>query len=203
MTSEIASLVRGTVPMPIDGFAFEAFPKISRWNRKVVVTEKLDGTNAQVLVTDTGEVLAASRSQFVTVKQDNYGFAAWVEKNREELLKLGPGRHFGEWWGAGVQRKYNTGEKRFSLFNTSRWLSTDPLKTPPPSCCHVVPVLWDGNLEDMDLDAILADLATSGSRAAPGFMKPEGVVIFHTAANLAFKKTFEKDEEPKSMGGPR
>ena len=28
-------------------------------------------------------------------------------------------------------------------------------------------------------------------------MKPEGVVIYHKAANMMFKKTIEKDEEPK------
>jgi hypothetical protein len=28
-------------------------------------------------------------------------------------------------------------------------------------------------------------------------MRPEGVVIFHTAGNLMFKKTIEKDEQPK------
>jgi hypothetical protein len=36
-----------------------------------------------------------------------------------------------------------------------------------------------------------------GSKAAPGFMKPEGIVVFHVAGNVGFKKTIEKDEEPK------
>lgn len=27
---------------------------------------------------------------------------------------------------------------------------------------------------------------------------PEGVIVFHSAANLCFKKTLEKDEEPKT-----
>ena len=35
--------------------------------------------------------------------------------------------------------------------------------------------------------------------AAPGFMKPEGVVIYHKAANLLMKKTLEKDEQPKGF----
>jgi len=30
-------------------------------------------------------------------------------------------------------------------------------------------------------------------------MKPEGVVVFHIAGNLGFKKTIEKDEVPKSQ----
>jgi hypothetical protein len=38
-----------------------------------------------------------------------------------------------------------------------------------------------------------------GSMAAPGFMKPEGVVVFHVAGNVGFKKTIEDDESPKSL----
>jgi hypothetical protein len=29
-------------------------------------------------------------------------------------------------------------------------------------------------------------------------MNPEGIVIYHTAANICFKKTIENDETPKS-----
>jgi len=36
-----------------------------------------------------------------------------------------------------------------------------------------------------------------GSMAAPGFMQPEGVVVFHTATNTLFKKTLDNDEAPK------
>ena len=43
-----------------------------------------------------------------------------------------------------------------------------------------------------------AMLALSFSLAAPGFMRPEGIVVFHVAANTAFKQTLEKDGEPKS-----
>jgi len=44
----------------------------------------------------------------------------------------------------------------------------------------------------------LRDLIETGSVASPGFMRPEGVVVYHVAANMYFKKTIEKDEEPKS-----
>jgi hypothetical protein len=30
-------------------------------------------------------------------------------------------------------------------------------------------------------------------------MKPEGVVVFHTAGNVGFKRTLEKDEMPKVL----
>jgi hypothetical protein len=175
---------------------FVPFPKISRFSRGAVVTEKIDGTNAQVHISDDGGIVTAgSRTRWITPQDDNFGFAAWVEANRDELRKLGPGSHFGEWWGAGIQRRYGLAEKRFSLFNTSRWSDE---RGERPSCCSVVPVLWSGQFDDFDSRRILADLANSGSVAAPGFMRPEGIVIYHIAAGKFFKKTLDKDEEPKS-----
>lgn len=175
-------------------FEFTAFPKIPRLNREVVVTEKIDGTNAQIIVSDDGnEIHAASRKTLITLETDNAGFARWVHENKEELLRLGPGCHFGEWWGSGIQRGYGLakGEKRFSLFNTSRWGEDRP------KCCHVTPVLWHGMFEEMDSTQIIKQLVKEGSHAAPGFMNPEGIVIFHVAGNLMFKKTILKDESPK------
>jgi hypothetical protein len=43
----------------------------------------------------------------------------------------------------------------------------------------------------------LYDLKCHGSVAAKGFMNPEGVIVYHVAANTSFKKTIEKDSEPK------
>ena len=174
---------------------FVEFPKIARFARACVVTEKIDGTNAQVHITEAGDLFAGSRTRWITPAADNYGFAAWVEAHRQELLALGPGSHFGEWWGAGIQRRYNIGEKRFSLFNVDRW--GDNSQTPRPACCHVVPVLWRGKFEDLRVGEIVEQLRAGGSVAAPGFMQPEGVVVFHTASRFSFKKTLEKDDEPK------
>ena len=42
------------------------------------------------------------------------------------------------------------------------------------------------------------DLKLNGSYASPGFMSPEGIVIYHTQANFLFKKTFTKDAEGKN-----
>jgi hypothetical protein len=48
------------------------------------------------------------------------------------------------------------------------------------------------------VDQILLELALYGSKASPEFLKSEGVVIYHTGGNVMFKKTIEKDEEPKN-----
>ena len=184
----------GTQPNP--GIPFVEFPKIARYSREVVVTEKIDGTNGSVYVNDTmTEVFAASRSQWIGPDGDNFGFAWWVAEHKEELCKLGPGSHFGEWWGADIQRRYGLKEKRFSLFNTHRWSDASTR----PACCSVVPILWRGPFDQLDVNGILDKLKESGSVAAPGFMKPEGIVIFHTAAQWLLKKTIEKDDAPKGQ----
>lgn len=174
------------------GVEFAEFPKISRWNREAIITEKLDGTNASVYIDDTGDhCFAGSRTRWISPEDDNYGFARWVRDNHDELLKLGPGSHFGEWWGHGIQRGYDLREKRFSLFNVSRWADDRP------TCCHVVPVLWRGLTESADVRAVMAVLAETGSVAAPGFMRPEGVVVFHSAGGALFKMTLDKNDGHK------
>lgn len=175
------------------GIEFSEFPKMARLSREVVVTEKIDGTNAQVFVGDDGLILAGSRSRWITPENDNFGFAAWVRDHADELRELGPGRHFGEWWGAGIQRRYGIADKRFSLFNVLRWSEKRP------ACCGVVPTLYRGQFDTAAIDDTLDKLAQYGSVCAPGFMKPEGIVVFHIAGNVGFKKTIEKDDVPKSL----
>jgi len=173
---------------------FKEFPKISRFSRDIIVTEKIDGTNACICITEDEQFLTGSRTKWITPECDNYGFARWAQENKEELMKLGIGTHYGEWYGSGINRGYGlqNGEKRFALFNTSRWLIDRP------KCCDVVPVLWQGNFQNLDVNEWIIYLKEYGSKAVLGYMKPEGIVIFHTAANICFKKTIEKDEMPKS-----
>jgi hypothetical protein len=173
---------------------FQPFPKIARLSRECIVTEKIDGTNAQIHISEDGEIRAGSRTRWITPADDNYGFATWVEKNREDLLTLGPGAHFGEWWGSGIQRRYGQTQKIFSLFNTTRWLEG------LPGTCRVVPVLFQGPFDTQVIQEVLDDLASKGSQASPGFMQPEGVVIFHCASRQLFKKTILGDEAPKTAG---
>lgn len=201
---------------------FVPFPKIPRLNRKIVVTEKIDGTNASIIITDAGDVQAASRTRLISVKSDNFGFAAWVAEHREELVAgLGPGRHFGEWWGRGIQRNYGQTERHFSLFNVNRWcahgiepaLITPEIldkktgaiirpavyQKPAPQCCRVVPILGRApEFSSALLSNVLEGLAIYGSLAAPGWMKPEGLVVFHEASGQFFKVTCENDNTPKS-----
>jgi len=192
---------------------FTEFPKMPRLSRDCIITEKLDGTNAQIYITEEGVMHVGSRSRWITPEDDNYGFARWARDNESELLKLGPGRHFGEWWGQGIQRKYGMSEKRWSLFNVARWClrGTEPrriITADPriekyqdilPACCHLVPLLYRGLFCDMGIEIAMRHLIENGSVASPGFMKPEGIVCYHVAAGVGFKKTIEKDASPKGI----
>lgn len=175
---------------------FQEFPKIPRLKRSCVITEKIDGTNAQIHITEEGEILAGSRSRYITPKDDNYGFAKWVETNGEALALLGPGRHYGEWWGSGCQRGYGLsgGEKRFSLFNVGLW-NEDNIPHIKGLC--VVPTLYSGEFSMRVVDDLIEDLRRNGSRAVAGFMKPEGIIVYHAASRSMFKVTVDKDDEPK------
>lgn len=179
--------------------AFVAFDKIARLSRDCTITEKIDGTNASIFIGEDGSFRTGSRTRWITPEDDNFGFAKWAHANRDELMQLGPGTHYGEWWGQGIQRNYARTEKIFSLFNTFRW--RDGSETPRPACCSLVPILYTGPVEEygvfMGMKAAMMQLQKNGSAAAPGFMKPEGIIVYHHAARTYFKKTLEKDEKPK------
>ncbi len=201
----LVSIIQREHPVDDSEPEFHPFAKIARLRRDCVVTEKIDGTNAQIWISDDGSrIMAGCRTRWVTPgkQTDNYGFAAWVEANKDELLKLGPGRHFGEWWGAGVQRTYGLKEKRFSLFNVGRWMERASLEgcwksVVPTPLVRLVPVLYRGAFDIQTIDNCVEHLRERGSVAAPGFMKPEGIVVWHAASGTLFKQTLEKDEKPK------
>lgn len=170
---------------------FKSFGKIARLTRECTITEKIDGTNAQIYIGENGEFLTGSRTRWITPEDDNYGFSKWAHEHKEELMQLGAGHHFGEWWGNGIQRNYGMTDKKFSLFNTKKWTESRP------ECCGVVPILYNGIFDEEAVLGALNGLKLYGSSAAQGFMKPEGIIIYHHAADLYFKKTLDKDEEWK------
>lgn len=179
---------------------FKPFPKISRLSRDIVITEKIDGTNACICITEDSQFLIGSRTGWITPEKDNYGFAAWANKNKTSLLSLGIGTHFGEWWGHKIQRGYGIASRKFSLFNVERWymFGEEPNgRELVPDCVSIVPVLYRGIFNTDEIQLALDNLKEKGSIASRGFMNPEGIVVYHTAAKAAFKKTILKDDEWK------
>ncbi len=175
---------------------FESFPKLHRFSGPIVITEKIDGTNACVVI-DGDEIAAQSRTRIITPEKDNHGFARWVYANKNALIALlGDGRHYGEWWGSGIQRGYGLKEKRFSLFNTTRWNGTLVHNS---IGVYVVPVLCEDAFNTTIINQTLLNLKMSGSIAAPGYNNPEGIVVYDTRSGQGYKKTFDYDDTGKGM----
>ena len=97
-------------------------------------TVKLHGTNAGIR-RENGEFFAQGRSRVLTIDDDNYGFANWLDQNLKNPLfesELNAmfdnvaAQHdnpqcitlFGEWCGKGIQKKVAVSElnKRFVIF---------------------------------------------------------------------------------------
>lgn len=198
---------------------FREWPKIARLNREMIVSEKIDGTNACVIVQpapygvgadevhekgivvnvndDLWIVGAQSRKRVIAPGDDSFGFGAWVRANAEALAEaLGEGYHFGEWYGSGIQRGYGLekGDKRFMLFNVRRWQDH---VGPWVENMEVATTLYEGPFSTSIVNGIVNELRDTGSRHVPGFMRPEGVVAYHVQGNTSFKVTVEKDEEYK------
>lgn len=187
---------------------FKPWPKTPRIeNKKEVYTEKIDGTNACIIIdfsetahnplescivsgdlnsTDIGvwAIYAQSRNRMITPEDDNFGFARWVRDHADDLFYLGEGYHYGEWWGAGIGRRYGMEEKVFSLFNTRRW---GPHNPNTPACCRVVPTIHANSLEEAR-----KQLIEGGSLAAPGFMNVEGVIVYEYNTDSYWKSIINK-----------
>jgi len=205
---------------------FVEWPKTNRLFRDVVVTEKLDGTNSAIHISALPDlepplwdewspeactlivdgiryvISAQSRRRVIAPGSDNYGFAAWVYDNAETLVgMLGEGLHFGEWWGQGIQRRYGRPYKTFSLFNTERWKIAGHEEGEEISvgagAVSAVPVLYEGVFSEGQIRAALTRLRDGGSVAAPGFLDPEGVCIFHTQTRNVMKVTLDNNDAGK------
>jgi hypothetical protein len=208
------------MPETIFDLEFAKFSSIGRLYRDVTITEKIDGMNACIVIKElSGDDLyrnaltvvkgssyypdqrfaigVQSRKQFLSVDNDIQGLAAWVYANALELvLALGPGYHYGEWWGRNINRSYHQKRNWFSLFNTKRWNKDnvghiDGLLT--------VPVLYSGPYADWVNEMQLHRLETQGSFAAKEVdaraldFRAEGIVGWHTALDTYYKVTLDGD----------
>lgn len=173
---------------------FIGWPKTPRLFKPIVITEKIDGTNGAVVITDDGDVYAQSRTRLISIHDDNHGFARWVYDNSFGLREtLGPGRHFGEWWGWRINRGYSCkqGERYFSLFNTKKWGYLTQEESPVPGLT-VVPTIFTGIFDTALVMEAAAWLKETGSFAKPGFDRPEGLCLFHEASGQIYKYPFDK-----------
>jgi len=165
--------------------SYPKFSKIPRlYSESFQITEKIDGTNGLIYIEDStalewrydadaliiaggGRVFAGSRTRWIYPDQDNHGFAAWVYDNAEELATvLGPGHHYGEWAGPGINKnRHGLEEKTFFLFNVKRWAGVEL-----PANVRTVPILAEGVEPAFLAGVVQAEVASLDRRA-------EGVVV--------------------------
>lgn len=223
LANELAdTLMKPTTPAPttipvVDGDEdntmgdFKKWSSTPRFHKGLHITEKIDGTNACVIIYD-GQVKAQSRKRIITPDNDNYGFAKWVYENAGALTDaLGYGYHYGEWYGEGIQKNPLKIEgKRFALFNTWHWARPENAeRLEMVDGLEHVPVLHDERLHGTanweTIPLILQDLMTWGSKvqAAPehvdydeGWLvkpKPEGIIVWHRETQQKYKILLEND----------
>jgi hypothetical protein len=189
---------------------FQAWPKTVRFeNLFLVIEEKLDGSNSGFEIRDGQIVGIQSRKRLITPESDNFGFARWVREREDVLVDtLGDGRHYGEYWGSGIQRTYGltTGDKRFSRFNSARWASARDHFESLGIGLSVVPTLFHGKVGPLGIEGAiersLATLRHEGSQAQPGFMNPEGVIVNMLDFQSRFK-VIPSGWEPDSKSATR
>lgn len=181
---------------------FKEWPKIPRGSgEQVTITEKIDGTNACVVVEldSVGEldvVGVQSRSHMLCEKDfphdpwhissENAGFGTWVRENEKELASLGEGYHYGEWAGPGIQKNHHNLEKKtFFLFNSDRWRDGRQQR---PQCCECVPVLYEGPATIENIQITMDNLYEQSK--IKGYIA-EGIVCWYHKTRRYEKYTFE------------
>lgn len=200
---------------------FQSWPKTPRLFRDIVITEKVDGSNSAIIIqrSETGvmdgdavafvyldgvgyDVAAQSRNRLIYPGKttDNHGFARFVEENAERLVELlGEGRHYGEWWGKGVQGRYHVQFKGFALFNTEKhdglytWFRDTSIGD---VLVEAMPVLYKGPYSEQKIRETLSELNTNGSVVSP-FDPAEGIVVFHTQSRKVYKVTLDNNDKGK------
>lgn len=183
---------------------FEAYPKTPRLKGvNMTITEKIDGTNSQILIKDGVIKIVGSRRRQIKPnsngeKTDNFGFAGWVQNNLDGLIAfLGDGRHFGEWAGPGIEKNsLGLSEKTFFVFNTHRhtvekFASLGHLV----SNLSAVPVLFEGPFDIDKIYGVHAELMMYGTqvKGVTDPKPPEGIIV--SAFGTKFKRT--EDDRPK------
>ena len=174
---------------------FKTWGKTQRYEGlTITATEKLDGTNACIIV-QAGEIVGVqSRNRMIEVGDDNFGFALWVDNNKDDIVKLGEGYHYGEWYGEGIQKNPHMIEgKRFALFNTHR--PQDSL----PACVELVPVLYSGvYLGQHHVDDLMSNLSDAYKVKGNG-SKPEGIILYFHQHRQSLKYTFNNNKSKWSL----
>jgi hypothetical protein len=64
-----------------------------------------------------------------------------------------------------------------------------------PECCYVVPTVYTGEFDTAVINHLMYELQGKGSLASPGFMNPEGIMVYIPSASQYFKAPFDKNHK--------
>lgn len=206
---------------------FQPWPKTSRFFRDIVITEKIDGTNAAVQIINADNithwshedgtrtffdpqpldvvrleghtyiVYAQSRNRLIGLGYDNAGFAGWVSEHAAELVTF-----LGE--GTHFGEWWGSGIQRgYGLQNGEKHFSLfnthrfENIQADSDGLVRCVPILYQGPMEQKAITAALDNLQEQGSWAAISFKNPEGICIYHTSSRLVQKVTLDNNDAGK------
>lgn len=172
---------------------FKKFPKIYRSEQgKVTITEKIDGTNAGIILSDGVVVGCQSRNRILSLDNDHMGFCKWVEEWKGNLVDLYDWTRppteeyqyvYGEWAGPGIRKnRHGLAVKTFFVFNPDLSSSTPNV--------YNTPVLYSGTSDGGMVQKTLQTLYDSGSTITPP-KKAEGVVCYWHNTGWLTKETFD------------
>ena len=176
---------------------FQAWPKTSRFFRDIVITEKIDGTNAAVQIIKAsnlthwdhedgtksffdpqpldvvrleGEayvVYAQSRNRLIHIGQDNAGFAGWVQRHAAELVTF-----LGEGthfgeWWGSGIQRGYGKQKGEKHFSLFNTHRFSDIEAVSDGLVRSVPVLYQGPMREKEITNALGKLSEIGSFAVP------------------------------------
>lgn len=174
---------------------FPKYPKTLRYeNLRVVITEKIDGTNGLIEISPDG-VRFGSRNCYLNEHKDNYGFFNFFSQFENRIMESfspeydGLVHIYGEWFGAGIQRTYGLKEKYFMPFSPY-WANT-LIEVGVP---NIVPPyqFYAGKMDSVREEMAFQTLKEEGSQLVPGWKRPEGIIIHYLDNNLKIKRTLDK-----------
>jgi hypothetical protein len=205
---------------------FQPFAKIPRLMRECVVTEKIDGSNAQILI----ELSYKPREDAIAFVEAEIDINVPIDQNwcihgvyfnlyagsRSKWLKPNKQQDnhgFAQWVVDhasklvtifGIGRFYGEwwgqGINRGYGLTEKRFSIFNPdfeFKTDPKGLVSKVPLLYKGLFDTAKIEEILNTLREKGSVAVPNYMKPEGLVCYHLAGGHLYKRTCENDAQWK------
>ncbi len=154
--------------------------------RSVIVTEKIDGTNARFGLAG-GRFQVGGRNIVFATGEDPFGFRSWVEQNDIEakVRAANPDgedvTYFGEWFGPRIQKGIDYGtERRFLGFDVWRhagsWLDFINAKSAFREIgLETVPVVFSGPIQPADMASMRVQPTMAGTQKNGNLW--EGVVI--------------------------